>query len=117
MHGHREPTRDQPRQADCGGTFASRRPRTADNYPGARLITRSGRAKPAPREGRRLLHSRDSRPFVFDHVGDDDLVRSWQLLRRGNTLVSYGTAPSKVLKLLAADVLTPQVAARIPLPR
>ncbi|GAA1586922.1 medium chain dehydrogenase/reductase family protein [Actinoplanes couchii] len=107
---------------------------------------------------------------VFDHVGGDGLVESWQLLRRGGTLVSYGTATSKdvegnsqlpvlklfgrlmlwnylpngrgahfynfwagrrftlkafrsrlrtdlteVLKLLSAGVVTPQVAARIPL--
>jgi len=47
---------------------------------------------------------------VFDHVGGDALVSSWQLLRRGGTLVSYGTAATKdtegssrlpVLKLFA----------------
>ncbi|NKY99366.1 medium chain dehydrogenase/reductase family protein [Nocardiopsis alborubida] len=32
---------------------------------------------------------------VFDHVGGEDLVRSWRLLRRGGTLVSYGTASTK----------------------
>ncbi len=32
---------------------------------------------------------------VFDHVGGKDLVRSWRLLRRGGTLVSYGTASTK----------------------
>jgi len=32
---------------------------------------------------------------VFDHVGGENLVRSWRLLRRGGTLVSYGTASSK----------------------
>ncbi|KIF75355.1 NADPH:quinone reductase [Streptomyces sp. 150FB] len=32
---------------------------------------------------------------VFDHVGGDGLVESWRLLRRGGTLVSYGTAASK----------------------
>jgi len=47
---------------------------------------------------------------VFDHVGGDALVQSWRLLRRGGTLVSYGTAATKdadgssrlpVLKLFA----------------
>jgi NADPH:quinone reductase-like Zn-dependent oxidoreductase len=47
---------------------------------------------------------------VFDHVGGAGLTRSWQLLRRGGTLVSYGTAATKdeegssqlpVLKLFA----------------
>ncbi|WP_435107455.1 medium chain dehydrogenase/reductase family protein [Nocardiopsis synnemataformans] len=32
---------------------------------------------------------------VFDHVGGEGLVRSWRLLRRGGTLVSYGTASTK----------------------
>lgn len=32
---------------------------------------------------------------VFDHVGGEGLVRSWRLLRRGGTLVSYGTAATK----------------------
>jgi NADPH:quinone reductase-like Zn-dependent oxidoreductase len=32
---------------------------------------------------------------VFDHVGGGGLVESWRLLRRGGTLVSYGTAASK----------------------
>ncbi|MER7579671.1 medium chain dehydrogenase/reductase family protein [Kitasatospora sp. NPDC097691] len=106
---------------------------------------------------------------VFDHVGGPGLTQSWQLLRRGGTLVSYGTAATKdetgnsrlpvlkvfarlllwnylpngksahffniwagrrrletfrrrlsedltqVLRLLADGVLTPQIAARIPL--
>ncbi|MCS7478009.1 medium chain dehydrogenase/reductase family protein [Umezawaea endophytica] len=106
---------------------------------------------------------------VFDHVGGPDLARSWALLRRGGTLVNYGTASAKdepgnaigpvvklfarlyawdllpngrsatfynlwagkrnraafrarmnedltrVLQLLADGVLTPQIAARIPL--
>lgn len=107
---------------------------------------------------------------VFDHVGGDGLVRSWRLLRRGGTLVNYGTASTKddegssqlpvlklfgrlflwnslpngkgahfynfwagkrfrgdafrarlredlteVLRLVADGVLTPQIAARIPL--
>jgi NADPH:quinone reductase-like Zn-dependent oxidoreductase len=107
---------------------------------------------------------------VFDHVGGDGLDRSWSLLRKGGTLVSYGTAATKndegnsqlpvlalygkltawnylpngrsahffnfwagkrlradafrarlsedltqVLRLLAAGVLVPQIAARIPL--
>ncbi|MER7767180.1 medium chain dehydrogenase/reductase family protein [Kitasatospora sp. NPDC096140] len=106
---------------------------------------------------------------VFDHVGGPGLVQSWQLLRRGGTLVSYGSAATKdetgnsrlpvlkvfarlllwnylpngrnahffniwagrrrpatfrrrlsedltqVLGLLADGVLTPQIAARIPL--
>ena len=47
---------------------------------------------------------------VFDHVGGAAIVESWRLLRRGGTLVSYGTAATKddegnsrlpVLKLLA----------------
>ncbi|CAL9481259.1 2-haloacrylate reductase [Streptomyces sp. enrichment culture] len=47
---------------------------------------------------------------VFDHVGGPGIEDSWQLLRRGGTLVSYGTAASKdeegnsqlpVLKLFA----------------
>ncbi|MDA5140665.1 medium chain dehydrogenase/reductase family protein [Streptomyces sp. AD681] len=47
---------------------------------------------------------------VFDHVGGAAIEDSWQLLRRGGTLVSYGTAASKneegnsqlpVLKLFA----------------
>ncbi|GAA0985507.1 zinc-binding dehydrogenase [Nocardiopsis tropica] len=32
---------------------------------------------------------------VFDHVGGEGIVRSWRLLRRGGTLVSYGTAATK----------------------
>ncbi|MGI4893583.1 MAG: medium chain dehydrogenase/reductase family protein [Janthinobacterium lividum] len=32
---------------------------------------------------------------VFDHVGGEGLVASWTLLRRGGTLVSYGTAATK----------------------
>ncbi|MEU9891435.1 medium chain dehydrogenase/reductase family protein [Sphaerisporangium sp. NPDC051011] len=51
---------------------------------------------------------------VFDHVGGAGLVESWRLLRRGGTLVSYGTATTKnedgnsqlpVLKLFARLVL------------
>ncbi|WP_456302518.1 medium chain dehydrogenase/reductase family protein [Streptomyces niveus] len=51
---------------------------------------------------------------VFDHVGGAGLTQSWRLLRRGGTLVSYGTAASKddpgssrrpVLKLFARLVL------------
>jgi NADPH2:quinone reductase len=47
---------------------------------------------------------------VFDHVGGAGVVESWRLLRRGGTLVSYGTAATKdvdgnsqlpVLKLFA----------------
>jgi NADPH2:quinone reductase len=47
---------------------------------------------------------------VFDHVGGAAVVQSWRLLRRGGTLVSYGTAATKdaegnsqapVLKLFA----------------
>ncbi|MFE9724218.1 medium chain dehydrogenase/reductase family protein [Streptomyces sp. NPDC005794] len=47
---------------------------------------------------------------VFDHVGGAGVEQSWQLLRRGGTLVSYGTAATKddegnsqlpVLKLFA----------------
>ncbi|MFC8226523.1 medium chain dehydrogenase/reductase family protein [Streptomyces sp. NPDC057287] len=47
---------------------------------------------------------------VFDHVGGAAVEQSWRLLRRGGTLVSYGTAASKdqegnsqlpVLKLFA----------------
>lgn len=32
---------------------------------------------------------------VFDHVGGSGLKESWRLLRRGGTLVSYGTAATK----------------------
>ncbi|WP_433580182.1 medium chain dehydrogenase/reductase family protein [Nocardia brasiliensis] len=32
---------------------------------------------------------------VFDHVGGATVVDSWRLLRRGGTLVSYGTAATK----------------------
>lgn len=32
---------------------------------------------------------------VFDHVGGAGLEESWQLLRKGGTLVSYGTAATK----------------------
>lgn len=32
---------------------------------------------------------------VFDHIGGDGLVSSWRLLRRGGTLISYGTASTK----------------------
>ncbi|MCG8919142.1 medium chain dehydrogenase/reductase family protein [Actinokineospora sp. PR83] len=32
---------------------------------------------------------------VFDHVGGAGLVESWRLVRRGGTLVSYGTAATK----------------------
>ncbi|MFS8199470.1 medium chain dehydrogenase/reductase family protein [Streptomyces sp. CWNU-52B] len=107
---------------------------------------------------------------VFDHVGGAGVEQSWQLLRKGGTLVSYGTAATKddegssqlpvmklfarlaawnslpngksahfynfwagkrrcraswqqrmtedltqVLRLVADDVLTPQIAAKIPL--
>jgi NADPH:quinone reductase-like Zn-dependent oxidoreductase len=47
---------------------------------------------------------------VFDHVGGAGVEQSWHLLRKGGTLVSYGTAATKdeegnsqlpVLKLLA----------------
>jgi NADPH:quinone reductase-like Zn-dependent oxidoreductase len=47
---------------------------------------------------------------VFDHVGGAGIAESWKLLRRGGTLVSYGTAATKndegdsrlpVLKLFA----------------
>jgi len=47
---------------------------------------------------------------VFDHVGGPGLIASWKLLRRGGTLVSYGTASTRddtgggqlpVLKLIA----------------
>jgi NADPH2:quinone reductase len=108
---------------------------------------------------------------VFDHVGGEGLRSSWNLLRRGGVLVTYGTAATKdepgnsmlpvlklvgrvllwnllpngkragfynfwagkrlrpatfrarlrddltqVLRLVASGVLTPQIAARIPLP-
>lgn len=51
---------------------------------------------------------------VFDHVGGPGIVASWQMLGRGGTLVSYGTASTRdlpgnprvpVLKLLARLVL------------
>jgi NADPH:quinone reductase-like Zn-dependent oxidoreductase len=51
---------------------------------------------------------------VFDHVGGAGIVESWRLLRRGGTLVSYGTAATKdeegssrtpVLKLFARLVV------------
>ena len=32
---------------------------------------------------------------VFDHVGGPGIVESWRLLRRGGSLVSYGTAATK----------------------
>ncbi|ANY08013.1 NADPH:quinone reductase [Pseudonocardia sp. HH130630-07] len=32
---------------------------------------------------------------VFDHVGGDGIRRSWNLVRRGGALVSYGTAATK----------------------
>jgi NADPH:quinone reductase-like Zn-dependent oxidoreductase len=32
---------------------------------------------------------------VFDHVGGPGIVASWRLLRRGGTLVSYGTASTR----------------------
>lgn len=32
---------------------------------------------------------------VFDHVGGPGIVESWRLLRRGGTLVSYGSAATK----------------------
>ena len=32
---------------------------------------------------------------VFDHVGGPGLVQSWRLLRRGGTLVAYGSASTK----------------------
>ncbi|WP_024801691.1 medium chain dehydrogenase/reductase family protein [Nocardia sp. BMG51109] len=47
---------------------------------------------------------------VFDHIGGPGVAQSWRLLRRGGTLVSYGTAATKdedgnsqlpVLKLFA----------------
>jgi NADPH2:quinone reductase len=51
---------------------------------------------------------------VFDHVGGPAITESWRLLRRGGTLVSYGTAATKneegnsrlpVLKLFARLVM------------
>jgi len=51
---------------------------------------------------------------VFDHVGGPGIVASWQMLGRGGTLVSYGTASTRdlpgnprvpVLKLLARLML------------
>ncbi|MFJ8072895.1 zinc-binding dehydrogenase [Streptomyces sp. NPDC096176] len=54
--------------------------------------------------------ARDGVDAVFDHVGGAGVEQSWQLLRRGGTLVSYGTAATKdeegnsrlpVLKLFA----------------
>ncbi|MGC7095146.1 medium chain dehydrogenase/reductase family protein [Amycolatopsis lurida] len=51
---------------------------------------------------------------VFDHVGGAGLTRSWRLLRRGGTLVNYGSASTKdeagnshlpVLKLFARLLL------------
>ena len=35
---------------------------------------------------------------VFDHVGGDGLAESWRLLRRGGTLVAYGSASTKNLE-------------------
>jgi NADPH2:quinone reductase len=32
---------------------------------------------------------------VFDHVGGEGLKQSWRLLRRGGTLVNYGSASAK----------------------
>ncbi|GAA4642038.1 zinc-binding dehydrogenase [Gordonia humi] len=32
---------------------------------------------------------------VFDHIGGDGIVASWRLLRRGGSLISYGTAATK----------------------
>ena len=32
---------------------------------------------------------------MFDHVGGPGIADSWRLLRRGGTLVSYGTAATK----------------------
>ncbi|MFI6159061.1 MULTISPECIES: medium chain dehydrogenase/reductase family protein [Micromonospora] len=52
----------------------------------------------------------DGADAVFDHVGGPGVARSWGLLRKGGTLVSYGTAATKneagnsrlpVLKLFA----------------
>ncbi|MDI5939164.1 zinc-binding dehydrogenase, partial [Micromonospora sp. DH15] len=34
----------------------------------------------------------DGADAVFDHVGGPGVARSWGLLRKGGTLVSYGTA-------------------------
>ncbi|MFG2590755.1 medium chain dehydrogenase/reductase family protein [Streptomyces sp. NPDC048438] len=45
--------------------------------------------------GRIRQHAPDGVDAVFDHVGGDGLEQSWQLLRRGGTLVSYGTAATK----------------------
>jgi hypothetical protein len=41
VHGHREPTRDQPRQARCGGTSAKHHTgrRTVDNDPAPSIRT------------------------------------------------------------------------------
>jgi NADPH:quinone reductase-like Zn-dependent oxidoreductase len=36
--------------------------------------------------------SPDGVDAVFDHVGGPGLVDSWRMLRRGGTLVSYGSA-------------------------
>ncbi|MCY1136582.1 medium chain dehydrogenase/reductase family protein [Actinoplanes sp. Pm04-4] len=40
-------------------------------------------------------HAPDGVDAVFDHVGGDGLKKSWRLVRKGGTLVSYGTAADK----------------------
>jgi len=66
------------------------------------------RAEDVPARVRELAP--DGVAAVFDHVGGDGIAASWRMLRRGGTLVSYGTAATKdlpgdprlpVLKLLA----------------
>jgi NADPH:quinone reductase-like Zn-dependent oxidoreductase len=51
------------------------------------------RAADLPARVRELVP--DGVDAVFDHVGGDGIVDSFRLLRRGGTLVSYGTAATK----------------------
>jgi hypothetical protein len=71
---------------------------------------RGGRRTRPDRRPRVRKIAPDCVAAVFDHVGGPGIVKSWRMLGRGGTLVSYGTAATKdvpgnprlpVLKLLA----------------
>ena len=98
----RRPRRGRRRRLDPGAARPPRgRPR--DRHRGARR-SRNGSASSArsrsttatsdvPARVRELAP--DGVAAVFDHVGGAGIVDSWQMLARGGTLVSYGTASTR----------------------